>query len=91
MDNEAKTSELTREHRVELFLMQVRGSLATAFLFANIRPTTDEMCALYDVGELNMRMMGEIAWRTGFNLNLQLHDVRTPTRAEAGAGDGGEG
>lgn len=75
--------ELTRQDRTELFLMQVRGSLATAFIYANIKPTVDEMCLLYDTGDMTMRQMGEIAARTGFNLNLQLHDIKPREALEA--------
>jgi hypothetical protein len=70
-----ETEELTTQDRVELFLMQVRGSMATAFIYANIRPTNDEMCLLYDMGDMTIRQMGEIAGRTGWNISLQLHEI----------------
>jgi hypothetical protein len=83
MEGVEMADELTRQDRTELFLMQVRGSMATAFLYANIKPTNDEMCLLYDMGDMTMKQMGEIAGRTGFNLNLQLHDIpRIPAPAE---------
>ena len=71
-----ETEQLTREDYTELFLMQVRGSMATAFIYANIKPTGEEMGLLCDMGDMTMRQMGEIATRTGYNLNLQLLEIR---------------
>jgi hypothetical protein len=66
---------LTREDRTRLFLLQVRGTMATAFVYSDTEPTTDEWMILDGMKEPTLRQMGEIAYRTGYNVNLQLHDL----------------
>lgn len=70
---------LTREERTELFLIQTRGTIATAFQHSSTVPTAEEWSVIRGEADPTMRQMGEIAWRTGFNLTLQLHDIQPAT------------
>lgn len=73
---------LTKDERTELFLLQVRGNMATAFQHSGVTPTNDDWCILRGVDEPTMRQIGEIGYRTGFNMHLQLVDIPKPPRPE---------
>ncbi len=74
MDNDAGDTGLSRDERAELFEVQVRGTVATAFNESGVVPTQQEWDIIRGLAEPTMRDVGEIAGRTGFNVYLQLHD-----------------
>ena len=68
-------ADLTKDDRTELFLLEVRGTVATAFQYSGEVPTVDDWCILRGVDDPTMRQIGEIAGRTGFNISLALSQV----------------
>ena len=72
------TEELTRDDRTELFLAQVRGTIASAFNHSGVSPLPEEWAAIRGEIDLTMRQIGEIGHRTGFNMHINLIDRVKP-------------
>lgn len=62
---------LTKEEFTELFEIQVRGTVATAFVYGQIQPG-EYWPMVRGEEELTMRAIGEIGHLTGYNMYLQL-------------------
>lgn len=66
---------LTKDEFTELFEMQVRGTIATAFVYGQV-PPMEYWSMLRGEEELTLRAIGEIGHLTGFNMNMQLSERR---------------
>lgn len=65
---------LTKDDRAELFEIQVRGAMATAFNQSSQVPTQEDWDLIRGLTEPTMRHIAEIGSRTGFNMHMQLHE-----------------
>jgi hypothetical protein len=74
MSEETTTEGLTRDELTELFLVQVRGTIATAFAHSGEIPDQNDWDAIRGLKEPTMRQIGEIGYRTGFNMYVQFRD-----------------
>lgn len=70
-DTKASEIMLTKEEYTELFTIQVRGAIATAFIYGNI-PPENYWPMVNGEQELTMRAVGEIGYLTGYNMHMQL-------------------
>jgi hypothetical protein len=57
---------------VELFGFQVRGTVATAFVYSGVEPTDKQWKMLRGEAEFTMRDIGEIGYDTGYKMHMQL-------------------
>ena len=81
MTDEIKEDALSSDDRTELFLVQVRGTIATAFLYSSVAPDEKDWAVIRGNTDPTMRQLGEIGHRTGFNMHVQLHDRNVPRPA----------
>ena len=78
MTEEIKTDALTRDDRTELFTVQVRGAIATAFAHSGVAPEIEDWAVIRGDTDPTMRQIGDIGYRTGFNMYVQLIDRDKP-------------
>lgn len=69
---------LTKDETGELFTMQVRGLLATAYLHANMSPLPHHAQMIRGTREITMRDIAEVGFHTGveFNTAFRPRDER---------------
>ena len=60
---------LTKDEAAELFTMQVRGAIATAYLHANLTPLPHHAQMIRGTREITMRDIGEVGFHTGVEFN----------------------
>ena len=70
-------TKISKDDFAELFLLQVRGAMASAFVFSGVQPGREQWDMLRGLTDPNMRDLGAIGYQTGYNMNLQLSDVPT--------------
>ena len=73
---------MTKDDFTELFAMQIRGSISTAFIYSKAPISDEHWDMLRGEAEFTMRDMGEIGYITGFNLNLQLSAAKNEPKLE---------
>jgi hypothetical protein len=59
---------LTRDEAVELLEIKCRGSVATAFAYADLMPTSSEWQMMRGSREITLRDLGEIGFKTDVEL-----------------------
>ncbi len=65
----------TKEQFTELFALQLRGAVATAFAYSNAPISETHWKMLRGETEFTMRDIGEIGHITGFDMHLQLRPI----------------
>ncbi|QJA43018.1 hypothetical protein [Phaeobacter phage MD18] len=63
---------LTKDETAELFTVQVRGAIATAYLHANKTPLPHHAQMIRGTREITMRDIGEVGFETGVEFTTAL-------------------
>ena len=75
---------LTKEEFSELFEVQVRGTIASAFVHGGVSPSDEHWKMMRGEIEPTMRAIGEIGHLTGYNMYVQLSEPRRAKDAPRG-------
>ena len=67
---------MTQSEFTELWMLSLRGTVATAFSHSQAQISDEHWAMLRGEVEFTMRDIGEIGHITGFNMNLQLSAIR---------------
>lgn len=66
-------TNITKDTHGELFEVSVRGLISRMFMLREVEPTPEEKDVIFGrVEELDLRTLGEIAFKLGFSLQLSM-------------------